>query len=253
MSDHSPDVPKRVAYDLADGIMRVQQEDGLYRHLAFASPASWTRLTVITWPYNLLVAGSHGSFHFERHGDDTKDMLGWLRGIRVNPGGWASKLVNGSASVQQYDRDRLENAITERVAEAVRDGWAPEGLEKAVRREILDNEYLDDEQHALRILDEFQHGMTYRTECTCGKYEDFTSYDAAVCWEYRTHPQADGDHKVTLRETGGFTFDDISDWPRHKLDYHFVYQCHAASWAVRRYDRVRRYGLQSLAAPKAVA
>lgn len=255
MSDHSADIPKRLAFDVSDSMMRVHQEDGLYRHLDFVSLSrgSWSRIILITWPHNLLVAGSHGSYHFERHGKDTIDMLAWLRGARVDPERWASKLVNGADTVRQYDRDRLEGLIHERVAEAVRDGWAPEGLEDAVREEILEDEYLDDEQNALRIVNEFQHGMTYRAECSCGEYEDVTSYDSAVTWKYFAHQQEGDDHKKFIRQTGGFTFDDLSEWGIRKLDYHFVYQCHAAKWAVARYDRMRRYGLADLAAPKAVA
>jgi hypothetical protein len=253
VSDYSADIPKRVAFDAADNKMRIRREDGLYRHLDFSSPASWTRVTLVTWPYNLLVAGSHGSYHFERNGPDTEDMFNWLRGIRVEPGRWASKLVNGADSVREYDRDRLENLIHERVAEAVRDDWAPQGLKAAVREEILDDEYLDDEQNALRIVNEFQHGMTYRTECSCGEGEDHDSYGSAVCWEIRTHKQKGDAHKVAIRQTGGFSFDDLSEWRIHKLNYHFVYQCYAASRAIKHYDKVRRYGLESLAAPKAVA
>jgi hypothetical protein len=136
VSDRNAEIQKRVAYDLTDGVMRVQQNDGVYRHLACGSLASWTRLTVITWPHNLLVAGSHGSFHFERHARDTIDMLDWLRRVRVDPNNWAEKLTNGCRSVEEYDRDRLETLIHERVAEAVADGWAPEGLEDAVREEM---------------------------------------------------------------------------------------------------------------------
>lgn len=255
MSDHSSDIPKRVAADVSDSVMRVRQEDGLYRHLDFLSVSrgSWSRIILATWPYNLLVAGSHGSYHFERHGPDTEDMFAWLRGTRVSPDNWASKLVNGADSVREYDRDRLECLINERVTEAVSEGWAPAGLEDAVREEVLEDEYLDDQQNAMRIVSEFQHGMTYRSECSCGAFEDHRSYTSAVCWGNVFHKQEGDDHKVTVRETGGFTFDDIFDWPIRKLNYHFVYQCHAASWAVKRYDKIRRYGLQSLAAPRAVA
>lgn len=253
MSDYSSEVPKRVAYDFTDATMRVMQDNGPYRNVFFGARRSWTRLTLITWPHNLLVAGSHGSFHFERGGEDTVDMFDWLRGIRVEPSGWASKLVNGAASVEEYDRDRLEDRVRERVAEAVTDGWAPDGLEDAVRREVLTSEWLDDHQNALRVVNEFEHGMTYRSECTCGKFEDHTSYSSAVCWEAFTHRQCGKDHKVSVRQTAGFTFDDTSDWPLHKLSYHYVYQCHAAAWGVARYDRMRRYGLAALATPKAVA
>ena len=87
MSDHER-IGKHFASDSATLTLKVCREDGLYRHLEFVSGDGWTKVLLITWPHNLLVAGSHGSFHFERHGDDTKDMLVWLRGMtgrRFNP------------------------------------------------------------------------------------------------------------------------------------------------------------------------
>lgn len=254
MSDRNTSIQKQVASDLSDGTMRIRQDDGAYRHIAAAGPASWTRLTVITWPYNLLVAGSHGSFHFERHASDTIDMFSWLRRVRVDPSNWADKLTNGRRSVEEYDRDRLEALIHERVAEAVAEDWAPEGLADAVREEILEDEWMHDETSAMRLLSEFQHGMTYRSECSCGAYEDHTSYDSAVCWYGLVHKQRGKGHEVSVRETGGFTFSDTFDWRVSRLDYHFIYQCYALKWAVARYDRMRGYGLTDLAAaPKAVA
>jgi len=44
---------------------------------------------------------------------------------------------------------------------------------------------------------------------------------------------------VKVRQTGGFTFDDFTEWNIHGLDYHFVYQCHALVWAIARYDEAK--------------
>ncbi|MFJ3200949.1 hypothetical protein [Streptomyces sp. NPDC086989] len=253
MSARYAEIQKQAAHDLLDGKMLIQQENGVYRHLACGAPASWTRLTVITWPYNLLVAGSHGSFHFERQGDDTLDMLAWIRRVRVDPAHWAGKLVNGRHSVEEYDRDTLERLVNERVSEAVNDGWAPDGLREAVAEELLGDEWMDDEQNAKRLVSEFQHGMTYRSECSCGAAEDHDSYDSACRWQFYVHKQTSKDHKVSIRETGGFTFDDIFDWQTSQLDYHFIYQCYALKWAVARYDQLQNYGLGSYGALKAVA
>jgi hypothetical protein len=253
VSDRYAEIQKRAAHDLLGGKMLIQQESGVYRHLACGAPASWTRLTVITWPYNLLVAGSHGSFHFERQGDDTLDMLDWIRRARVDPNHWAGKLANGRRSVEEYDRDRRERLVNERVTEAVNDGWAPDGLREAVAEELLGDDWMDDEQSAKRLVSEFQHGMTYRSECSCGAFEDHRSYTSAVCWGNVFHKQSGDDHKVTVHETGGFTFDDVFDWQTSRLNYHFIYQCYALKWAVARYDRMNQYGLGVLAAPRAVA
>lgn len=251
-------VAKHFNYDASRLGLLVQREDGPFRYLLFAAPkTSMDRIELITWPNNLLVAGSHGSFHFQRYGKDTVDMFDWLRGMtgrRFDPNSWASKLVNGRDSVAEYDRSLLEKEINERVAEAVRDDWAPEGLEAAVREEILDSQWLDEEQNALRIVNEFQHGLQFRAECSCGDAsEDYDSYGLALLWEDRVHTAEGDDHKIRVSQVEGFDFDETYEWNIHGLDYHYLWQCHAIVWGIARYDKLRSYGLSALAAPKAVA
>jgi hypothetical protein len=233
-------IAKHFASDFAAATLKTQREDGLFRHIEFAAPKSMNRLVLVTWPYNLLVAGSHGSFHFERFGPDTEDMFDWLRGTRVNPSSWASKLVNGADTVREYDRSRMEAQIKERVAEAVKDGWAPEGLEAAVREEILGSHLLDTKDTAFQLVSEFQYGMTWRAECSCGLSGDDDSYSSALMWEIRKHPADGKKHKVKVRQTGGFDFDDFTEWEVDKLGYHYVYQCHAAQWGIGQYDAARQ-------------
>lgn len=226
--------------DFAEATLKTQREDGLYRHIEFAAPKAMARLILVTWPYNMLVAGSHGSFHFERFGQDTEDMFAWLRGLRVDPASWASKLVNGADSVREYDRSRMEAQIKERVAEAIDDGWAPEGLEEAVREEILDSHILDNEGAAFQLISEFQHGVTWRAKCSCGMSgKESDSYYSATLWEAREHPAGGNKHAVRIHESG-FSFDDFTEWHVSKLDYHFVYQCHAAVWAIGQCDAARK-------------
>jgi hypothetical protein len=235
MTDYS-DIARHFTSDFAEATLNVSREDGLFRHIEFSASKSMNRLIVITWPYNLLVAGSHGSFHFERFGKDTEDMFAWLRGSRVDPDRWASKLVNGADSVREYDRSRMEAEINERVAEAIRDDWAPEGLEAAVREEILGSHLLDNKDTAFQLVSEFQLGMKFRAECSCGLSSEDISYTSATSWKLFGH-KADGTkHKVKIRQTAGFDFDDFTEWHVDKLDYHFVYQCHAAVWAIGQYD-----------------
>jgi len=231
-------IAKHFASDFAEATLKTQREDGLFRHIEFTAPKSMNRLVLVTWPYNLLVAGSHGSYHFERFGPDTEDMFDWLRGIRVEPDRWASKLINGADSVREYDRDRLVAEVKAEVAEAVKEG-APRGLRAAVREQILDSDRLHSRDWAMQMVYDFEHGVTYRAECTCGTFKDYASYDEAVTWEFYRHRPA-GDHVVKVREIGGFAFSDVGDWNLDKVDYHFAYQCHAASWAIRQYDAARK-------------
>ena len=232
------DAADRFARDVKDHKVVAIREDGNYRHVEFTAQQGFTRIVLVTWPYNLLVAGSHGSFHFERYGDDSKDMFAWLRGLRVDPASWASKLINGRDSVTQYDRSLLEKEVNERVAEAIKDKWAPKGLKAAVREEILDSHWMNDEQNALRLVSEFQHGATYRAECSCGATGDDGSYDAAVNWKWSIHKNDDDAHKVSIRQTGGFDFDGFEEWNVRKLTSHYLWACHSAVWGIARYDAV---------------
>jgi hypothetical protein len=240
MSDYAT-IAQHFQRDFAKATIYSQREDGLFRHIQFAAPKSMNSLVLVTWPYNLLVAGSHGSFHFQRHGADTEDMFDWLRGIRVEPASWASKLVNGRDSVREYDRDRLVKQVKDEVAEAVEAG-APRGLRAAVREQILESDWLHSKDMAMQLVYDFEHGVTYRSECSCGASKDHDDRSAAYTWEFYKHPvnRLDGEHKVTVREMGGFAFSDVSDWSIHKLNYHFVYQCHAASWGIAQYDAARK-------------
>jgi hypothetical protein len=238
MTDYDK-IAAHFAADAKTHKLTAHREEGLYRHIEFTGLAGMSRIVLITWPFNLIATGSHGSYHFERYGDDTEDMFNWLRGVRPNPSSWASKLVNGRDSVTEYDRAKLIAEVNERVDEAIRDDWAPDGLKAAVHDQILNSGWLDQEQTALRMVDEFEHGVTHRAECSCGAYADFDDYSAAVCWNAMTHKGRGDQHQGRIRQTGGFDFDDVADWNVRSLNYHYVWTCHAMVWAVGQYDAAR--------------
>lgn len=51
-------------------------------------------------------------------------------------------------------------------------------------------------------------------------------------------------------EFKGFQFHDVWEWSFGDWDRDFLWACNAIVWGIARYDRVRSYGLQSLATPK---
>lgn len=241
MAEYS-DIARHFKNDVKDATLTMCREEGLYRHIEFTAQKGWSRIILVTWPYNLLIAGSHGSYHFERHGADTEDMFNWLRGIRVEPSSWASKLVNGAHSVREYDQTRLVRQVKAEVAEAIREGGAPRGLRAAVREKILESDRLHSQDWAMQLVYDFDHGVTYRSECSCGASKDHDDQSDAYHWEFGEHrrQRSGGLHEVKVREIGGFAFSDVGDWNVDKLNYHFVYQCHAASWAIGQYDAARK-------------
>ncbi|HEY9372849.1 hypothetical protein [Streptomyces sp.] len=238
MTDY-PEIGAHFARDFVEATMTVRREDGLFRHVEWSAPKTMSSLVVVTWPYNLLVAGSHGSYHFQRWGDDSGEILDFFLGRDPlkNLQTWANKLANGGASVREYDQAKLVQQVKDEVTEAVREG-APRGLRAAVREQILESDWLGSKDMAMQMVYDFEHGVTYRSECSCGASQDHDDQSAAYTWEFYKHPvsRLDGEHKVTVRETGGFAFSDVGDWSIHKLNYHFVYQCHALVWAVGQYD-----------------
>ncbi|MEU0818863.1 hypothetical protein [Streptomyces mirabilis] len=239
MTDYAK-IARHFASDFAEATLKEQREDGLFRHIEFSAPKSMNRLIVVTWPYNLLVAGSHGSYHFERFGNDTEDMFVWLRGSRPNPDSWASKLVNGRDSVEEYDRSLMVAAINDCVAEAVEDDWAPEGLHEAVREDVLDSHLLDTKDTAFQLVSEFEYGLKYRAECSCGLFEEFDAHGSATTWDCSKCKSDGKKHKSYVYKVGGFDFDGFTEWSVDKVGYHFVYQCHAAVWAIGQYDAARK-------------
>lgn len=242
MTDYA-DTGRHFASDFAEATMTVRREDGLFRHVDWSAPKTMNRLTVITWPHNLLVAGSHGSYHFERWGDDEGEILDFFRSRDPlkNLNAWSNKLANGWASVREYDQSRLVQQVKDEVAEAVREG-APRGLRAAVRERILESDLLGSKDLAMGLVHDFEHGVIYRTECSCGASKDHGDQSDAYRWEYGEHRRqlSGGLHTVTVRETGGFAFSDVGDWSIHGFNYHFVYQCHALVWAVGQYDAARK-------------
>jgi hypothetical protein len=241
MSEH-----KRIAEhfkgDVPNHKITTQREDGPFRYLRFAAPkTSMTVIELVTWPHNLVVAGSHGSFHFAHYAADREDMFDAFRG-RVSPNHWARMLVNGRDSVAKYNRSLLEARIREYTRDAIREGWAPRGVGKAVTEEVLQSNYLDDEGNATRVLGEFEYGVKERRECSCGATDDDAArYDRGVMWAIR-HERENGEkHAVRTRRLEGFDFSDAwFDWNIHSLDYHYVWQCHAIVWAVGLYDAAQQ-------------
>lgn len=242
MSDYAK-AGEHFVRDFVTATMTERREDGLFRHIEWSAPKSGNSLTLITWPRNLLVAGSHGTFHFQRWGNEEGETLDFFRGRDPlkNLGAWANKLANGRDSVREYDQVRLVKQVRDEVSEAVREG-APRGLRAAVREQILEDDLLASKDVAMQLVYDFEHGVTYRAECSCGASKDYDDQSDAYRWEFGEHRRrlSGGLHTVKVRETGGFAFTDVGDWQIHKFNYHFVYQCHATVWAVSQYDAARK-------------
>jgi len=249
MSDH-PEIAARFARDTARHEMTVLHDDGLYRHLRFSSNSRgygeyWFDL--ITWPGCLTIRGDYGdAYTFTR----LRDMFEFFRGKGINPHYWSEKLDNHRQSATEYSEAVFRQIVCELFVDAVRGGYAPRGLGKAVRADILDQD-LQDESEARKLLEEFEFGGGYRTECTtCRMGADVTSYTSGFNWEF-SHKRDTGNwHRTETRHIEGFTFSDTWEFSFRDYERDFLWACYAIVWGIARYDRVRSYGLAKLAAPE---
>jgi hypothetical protein len=156
-----PEIKARFERETAGHQMTVLHDDGLYRHLRFAADSLyWWDL--VTWPYNLIVNGSHGSYHFCRFGEDTKDMLVLFRsGIwrdgshHINPGYWQEKVRAGE--VKSWSEQKFRAWLVEESA-ALEDRYP--GTVEAVGTQILhsDEHTTEYEETARYAVSQFSHG-----------------------------------------------------------------------------------------------
>jgi hypothetical protein len=178
MSDH-PEIAARFARDTAGHELIVLRDDGLYRHLRFRAARSseyWFEL--ITWPGCLTIRGDYGNaYTFTRE----PDMFPFFRADRrwgVNPHYWSQKLDGHRQSAKTYSEATFRQIVGELFVDAVRGGYAPAGLGKAVRSEILALD-LHDEREAREALDSFEY-KDFRFEDT---WEfSFQDYENDFLW-----------------------------------------------------------------------
>jgi hypothetical protein len=247
------DAADRFPRDTAKHVMTVLHDDGLYRHLRFSSyPQGWGEFwfDLITWPGCLTIRGDYGSaYTFSRE----LDMVPFFRGRpgRINAHYWAQKL-DGGGEAREYSEDIFRQVVVENFVDAVRYQDAPRGLGKAVRTDILDQD-LSNEDEARGLLEEFEYGATFKASCSCGKSESFRTPGDAVRWRSNHIEPGHATHVSKVERVEGFRFHDT--WELDFRDYTrtFAWACHAIVWGIARYDRLTRYGLQTLATPKQVA
>ncbi len=138
-TEHSVD--QWFAKDVAEHVMEVIRDDGLYRHLRFKQPESSNMyFDILTWPGCLCFTGDMGTYVFQR----VRDMLSFFRrdaGRHVELRYAAEKLLAEDIGdgTRRYSQELFEEAVNERVADAVelRDTEWAEELRSAVEGDVL--------------------------------------------------------------------------------------------------------------------
>lgn len=202
--------------DVANHVMTVRHDDGVYRHLRFAKPGSSAyHFDLVTYPDHLVFSGDMGTYVFQR----LVDMFQFFRSDkgRINPGYWSEKLQAVDCSGRQagkcteFSKDKFERVIKEQRLEWIREG----GLQtKEQRRELweaIDNDilaYLDDGEHAVYA-----------------RANDFS-------WQAGPWNSTGYGHG-----RGSFHFQDLWDHNFEEYTFHFIWACYAIAWGVAQYDQ----------------
>jgi hypothetical protein len=213
--------------------MTVLHDEGLYRHLRFATPGSslyWFDL--VTWPGCLTVGGDIEAFAFSR----TDDMFAFFRaGTGINPSYWAEKIRAGGVPAREYSEDRFRQVVTEYAQASA--GEYP-GLMEAVDAEIFNSGDIYHEDGAIRLAADFEYGTKATAKCFCGN--GFTGSPAMTdAWQLShkaSAPRDSGTHSVKITLVEGFRFHDTWEWDLRAWSWHFLRACHAIKWGIGQYD-----------------
>lgn len=143
--------------DVANHLMEINRDDGLYRHLRFSQPDTccyW--FDVVTWPGILCYQGDMGCYMFRR----IPDMLEFFRDgtagpLRINPHYWSqkAKAIGRNSPIEEFDPDQFRKRIEEWLDESE----ASPKLREAVKVEVLSRAD-DGEREAMRAAIDFEHG-----------------------------------------------------------------------------------------------
>lgn len=254
MSD--TEIAARFARDTATHEMKVLHQDGLYRHLRFQPRQhGFYWFDLITVPYGLIFRGDGESYVFAI--DATEDMFVLFRKTSykgsINPGYWSEKLRSNREAATSYSEKLFEEEVARDLETAEEDY---PGITAAWAEHLEDEFNVEYEEEARRALDEFRFGELHRASCSkCDWQFDGDSGTAARLKLHRhckDTKDAGDEHTGTVRDLT-FTFSDTWEWKLQDYNWWFLWACHAIVAGIARDDRLRYYGLEKLAAPKAVA
>lgn len=151
----------RFAADIKNHEMIILRDDGVYRHLRFKKPDSFSyHFDLITWPNYLAITGDMGADLFCR----TNDMFEFFRTDRghgksdINPAYWGEKIqTDGRASHKEWVANKFNATITELLNEYLAGCELDEEEQEKLREKV--NYWLlnpENEHQAINNLMEWQ-------------------------------------------------------------------------------------------------
>ena len=172
--------------DTATHEMSILKDEGLYRHLRFKRPGSYTFcFDIVTWPGYLSITGDMGCYVFSR----IEDMIYFFSGEHINPYYWSEKMqaVNTKGSNTYHYKQWSGEKFLENLQKHFNGRHT--NAEDAVKefeafKESSSIEYIE-------TSDEYE-AIAFIREHTC-ELLDFSEYDNTVytyhyiwcCWALR--------------------------------------------------------------------
>lgn len=165
MTRNEQHVKEHIPNDLANHVIHVKHQDGLYRHYICQSPGTWNMgFCVVTWPGCLCYTGDMGEFLFER----TEDMIAFMRGSCMSYCYAAEKCT---AACRDGIREFSPIEFKKEVARAIADCDDPDMIEEL--EEVLTAEH-DNEHSAMEAL--------FGTDYFGGDLPDCNEYTERFLW-----------------------------------------------------------------------
>lgn len=173
--------------------MTVLHDEGVYRHLRFRRPGTWSYgYDLTTWPGHLAISGDCGTYVFAR----LHDMFEFFRPDRyagsdlkyaVNPYYWGEKLQapRGRDSVKSFDDEQFREAVEEWFESTAED---MDDAERQALRTALDDEVLSDwswphtRDDAVVLMGQFSHNGHRISEPWDYDMREFDHMYLWCCW-----------------------------------------------------------------------
>lgn len=198
--------PKQFLAGVAGHQMKVNLDNGIYRHLSFRQQANSLNLwfEIVTWPGVLTIHGDMGTWTFSR----VQDMFTFFRDdkLRINESYWAEKLQSGT--------------------HGGRDG-AKVFSEDLFREQLL--ERLDNYDLSAEDLAEVTQNLKYDVLSRDNKYDLMIAARDFSCML----PGRQDDNRKRFH----FNLCEMPDGKAYA--YHFIWCLHAIVWGIQQYDAAR--------------
>lgn len=111
MTKRQAEVSARFKNDVANHVMTILRDDGLYRHLKFRGKCMTYWFDIVTWPGVLTIHGDCGTFVFTR----IEDMVEFFREPEINYYYWTQKCVSvdRSGGIEEFSHEAFVEAVVD--------------------------------------------------------------------------------------------------------------------------------------------